>query len=156
MPRTLADEIGKKRPFDSPEQEAHLSVQRTASVLSGPFAELFKRHGLTAPTYNVLRILRGASGEGGRPCHEVGEQLIAQGPDVTRLADRLEKQGFVERCRCDKDRRVVYVRITRKGLDLLAKLDGPTVDLHREQLKHMTKAELSELIRLLGRARGTA
>ncbi len=156
MLRTLADEIGKKKPFESPEQEAHLNVQRTASVLGAPFGALFKPHGLTEATYNILRILRGAAvtGPGRRACHEIAEQLIAQGPDVTRLVDKLEKQGLAERCRCDKDRRVVYVQITRKGLDILARLDAPTMRLHREQLGHMTRAELAELNRLLVAARG--
>jgi len=155
MPRTLADEIGKKKPFDCIEQEAHLNAQRTASVLGAPFAGLFKRHGLTPPAYNVLRILRGAAtaGPGRRACHEIAEQLIAQGPDVTRLVDRLEEQALVERCRCDEDRRVVYVQITRRGLEVLAKLDAPTLKLHKEQLGHMSRAELGELNRLLVRAR---
>ncbi len=150
-PSSLAREIGKKKPFDSAEQEAHLSIQRTAAVLGAPFAELFRSHGLTSPTYNVLRILRGAAttGPGRRSCHEIGEQLIAQGPDVTRLVDRLEAQGLAERCRCEEDRRVVYVQITRKGLDVLARLDEPTMRLHREQLGHMSKGDLAALIRLL-------
>lgn len=155
MARTLADEIGKKKPFESPEQEAHLNVLRTAAWLSAPFAELFRAQGISAPGYNVLRILRGAAatGSGRRACHEIAEQLVAQGPDVTRLVDRLVAQGLAERCRCDEDRRVVYVQITRKGLELLSKLDGPTLRLHRAQLGHLTREELAELSRLLVEAR---
>ena len=156
MVRTLADEIGKKKPFESPEQEAHLNVLRTASVLAGRFGTLFKRHGLTESTYNLLRILRGAAttGQGRRSCREIGEHLVAQVPDVTRLVDGLEKNGLAERCRCEKDRRVVFVQITKKGLDLLSKLDGPTLELHRALLGHMSRAELAELSRLLVMARG--
>ena len=155
MARTLAEEIGKKRPFDCPEQEAHLNVMRTASVLGARFGALFRKHGLTESTYNLLRILRGATvtGPGRRACHELGEQLIARVPDVTRLVDGLERRGLAERCRCEKDRRVVHVQITRKGLDVLGRLDGPTLELHRAQLGHMSKAELAELSRLLVAAR---
>ena len=150
----LAQEIGKKRPFDAPEQEAHLNVLRTASVLAAPFNRLFKQHRLSEALYNALRILRG-SGSTGCACHEVGEMMIAQVPDVTRLVDRLEAMGLAERRRTTEDRRVVMVAITRKGLDLLAKLDAPVMELHRRSLGHMSRAELSELSALLAKARRT-
>ena len=89
---TLGDEIGKSKPFETPEQEAYLNLLRTASVLSEGFARLFAAHGLSETAYNALRILRGA-GEGGRMCQEIGGQLVARVPDVTRLVDRLERRG---------------------------------------------------------------
>lgn len=149
----LAREIGKKRPFEVPEQESHLNLMRTASVLATPFERLFKAHGLSGALYNCLRILRGA-GQDGRACHEVGTMMIAQVPDVTRIIDRLESMGLVERRRTEQDRRVVNVSITRKGLELLASLDEPTVELHRTQLGHLSRAELAEMNRLLVKARG--
>ena len=156
MPQGLREEIGKRRPFDTPEQEAYLNLTRTESLLRADFEALFRPYGLSEATYNALRILRGASlGDvpGKRSCHEIGEQLVARVPDVTRLIDRLEAQGLAERRRCNNDRRVVYVSITRKGLDLLDKLDEPTLELHKSQLGHMNRAELAELNRLLVRAR---
>lgn len=153
----LQHEIGKRKPFDAPEQEALLNIIRTASVLSAAFQKLFRRYKLSESTYNALRILRGAStgdaAPGERTCSQIGEHLVAQVPDVTRLIDRLERLGFAERVRSEKDRRVVNVRITPKGLDLLAKLDEPVLQLHREQLRHMTEAELLEMSRLLVKAR---
>jgi DNA-binding MarR family transcriptional regulator len=86
----------------------------------------------------------------------IGDRLVSRVPDVTRLVDRLEKGGLVERVRTPDDRRVVLVAITTKGLGLLAKLDGPMADLHREQLAHMSEAELKQLVRLLTKARTMA
>ena len=153
----LQHELGKRKPFDAPEQEAFLNMIRTVSVLSAAFQRLFRAHKLSESTYNALRILRGAGSDpeskGVRTCSEIGEHLVAQVPDVTRLIDRLEELGFAERVRCDKDRRVVHVKITRKGLDLLAKLDEPLLELHRTQLRHLTRSELVELSRLLVKAR---
>lgn len=157
MGSTLQYELGKRKPFDAPEQEAFLNVIRTASLLEAGFQRLFRTHKLSQATYNALRILRGAAaepnGKGARTCTEIGEHLVAQVPDVTRLIDRLERLGLAERVRCEKDRRVVYVRITRKGLDVLARLDQPVIELHKAQLGHMSRAELSELSRLLVKAR---
>lgn len=149
---TLARELKKRRDFDLPEQEAFLNIVRTANELSGPFEGLFKEFGLSEATYNVIRILRGA-GEQGRMCSEISEHMVARVPDVTRLVDRLEKQGLAARKRCTEDRRAVYVVITRAGLELAAKLDGPVRELHRAQLSHLSRADLGTLNRLLVKAR---
>ena len=148
----LKDEIKKKRPFDSPGEEAYLNLLRTATVLAADFERLFKGAGLSEPQYNVLRILRGAGGDG-LPCLEVGSRMITRVPDVTRLVDRLEAAGLVERHRTSEDRRVVLVKITKKGLDAIAGLDEPLREVHRRQLGHMTRRDLEELSRLLVKAR---
>jgi DNA-binding MarR family transcriptional regulator len=72
---------------------------------------------------------------------------------MTGLIDRLEKQGLVERRRCEDDRRVVYIEITDKAKKLLEQMDEPLVALHEELMGHMSKAELRELSRLLEKAR---
>ena len=79
--------------------------------------------------------------------------MITQMPDITRLVDRLEMSGFVRRERTEQDRRLVLVHITAVGMDLLAQLDQPVLDLHRGQMQHMTRAELAELSRLLKKLR---
>ncbi len=155
---TLKDELGKRNPFSSPEEEAYLNMLRTVAVLEAGIAPLFRAKGLSEPTYNILRILRGhaAAPEAspvGIPCQVIGDQLVSRLPDVTRLVDRLEEAGLVKRSRTTEDRRVVLVGITKKGMGLLAELDKPVADLNRRLWKHMTKAELTELNRLLVKAR---
>lgn len=148
----LQDEIRKKKPFDLPEEEAYLNLLRTTGVLVADFERLFKEYGISEPKYNVLRILRGAGGDG-LPCLDVAGRMITRVPDITRLVDRLEQQSLVRRHRTERDRRVVLVSITDKGLKVLADLDEPTVRLLREQLRHMTADELAALSRLLAKAR---
>ena len=155
MERTLASlksELKQSRSFESPEQEAYLNLQRTTSLLGAPFLKLMKEHGLSLPLYNILRILRGQRG-GGLACSHISERMVTRDPDVTRLVDKLEKSDLVKRERSTTDRRVVLISITRKGLNLLAKLDKPLLDLHIETLGHLTRAELKELNRLLVKAR---
>lgn len=151
MNARLQEEIAQRRPFDSLEQAAYLSMQRTANLLVQGFTELLRPRGLTATQYNVLRILRGAS----RPltCSEVGGRMIAHDPDVTRLLDRLEKQGLVRRERSSEDRRVVVTEITAEGRRLVDDLDQPVARLHEEQLGHMGDRKLRTLVSLLGEAR---
>jgi DNA-binding MarR family transcriptional regulator len=148
----LQEEIGKKNPFDSLEQETALNLYRTMDHLQQDTSRLFQEHGLSGPQYNVLRILRGRGGQG-RSCCEIAADMITRTPDITRLVDRLEQAGFVERRRDGDDRRIVRVRITAAGLELLSRLDRPILELHKRQLGHLSRAELTELNRLLVKAR---
>ncbi len=152
----LQQELGKRDPFEFAEQEAHLNLLRTQDFLIQEFERLFNEHGISAPQYNLLRILRGHGGAG-LPCLEIAKNMIHRMPDITRLADRLEQAGLIERRRTQEDRHVVLITITQTGLDLLSRLDDPVLAVHKRQLGHLTAAELAELNRLLVKARrGTA
>src|ERR1700738_1335563 len=143
----LQQELKKKRPFESLEQEAALNVLRTNDQLQIRFARLFREHGLTPSQYNILRILRGEGTP--LPILEIASRTITVVPGITGLIDRLEQAGFVNRLRCEKDRRVIYVALTDVGATTLAALDEPLLALRHRLLGHLTQAELKELIRLL-------
>lgn len=149
--RRLQQELKKKRPFESLEQEANLNILRTNDQFGNRFGRLFREYGLTSSQYNVLRILRGE----GRPlpCQEIADRMIQVVPAMTGLVDRLEQQELVRRDRCTEDRRVVYIALTDKGAELLGRLDEPVMELHRALIGHLTRGELKELSRLLEKAR---
>src|SRR5438445_5386687 len=143
----LQHELKKKRPFESPQEEALLSVVRTSDQLQIRCARLLREHGLTPSQYNILRILRGEGKP--LPILEIASRTIAVVPGITGLIDRLEQAGFVNRLRCEKDRRVIYVALTDQGMTTLTILDEPLDDLHHKLLVHVPQAELKELNRLL-------
>jgi len=149
---TLQHEVGKKSPFDLPEQEAYLNLIRTAAVLEGPLETLLKANGLGSSSYNVLRILAGA-GASGRTCGEILDDMVVRAPDVTRLVDRLIVAGLAERARDEKDRRLVLVRITGAGRALADRLRERVREVHRQQLGHLSRDDLNALNRLLVAAR---
>ena len=132
------------------EQSTFLDLLRAANRLSQGVVEVLKPAGLTPTQYNVLRILRGS----GEPltCGEMADRMIARDPDVTRLLDRLEKQGLIRRERSREDRRVVITEITDDGLTVLSALDEPVARLHRAQLGHLGEEKLGTLARLLEEA----
>ncbi len=152
MSRSLQHQLKKKHPFELPEEEVSLNIQRTFGVLMGPELKLFKKHKLSPPLYNILRILRGV-GSDGLPCSQIGDRMVTRVPDMTRLIDRLEQAGWAKRDRSTEDRRVVTITLTATGRKLLDKLDEPILDLHRDTLGHLTKKEMVELNRLLVKAR---
>jgi len=88
----LQHELKKKRPFESPEEEALLSVVRTSDQLQIRSARLLREHGLTPSQYNILRILRGEGKP--LPILEIASRTIAVVPGITGLIDRLEQAGL--------------------------------------------------------------
>jgi len=148
MSRGLQAELKQKAPFTSREQEAYLSLLRTADALQTRVEAKLREFGLTGTQYNALRILRGAGPEG-LPCSEIGERMITRDPDITRLLNRLETRGLVIRARAKTDRRVIHGKITTAGLKLLREMDEPVARHNREMLKHVGQGKLTQMIELL-------
>jgi DNA-binding MarR family transcriptional regulator len=147
----LQQELKKKHPFKSASQEAALNIVRTNDQLQIRFARLLRDYGLTPSQYNILRILRGEGKP--LPILEIASRTITVVPGITGLIDRLEQAGFVQRERCEKDRRVIYVAITDKGTKTLGEMDEPLLALHQKLMGHVSQAELKELSRLLEKVR---
>lgn len=150
-----ADEIKQKKPFRTAEAEAFVSLVRTADALVRQVDQLLKPHGLTMTQYNALRILRGSGGEGAT-CSHIAERLITNDPDVTRLLDRLEKSGWVERTRSAADRRIVLSTLTGAGAEILSRLDREVDDLHARQFAPVGRKRLGALVDQLDAIRGGA
>ena len=153
MAGRLKKELKQKRPFSSIHEEVVLSMLRTADVIAAPLSEVLRDERLSLSQYNVLRILRGSEGEG-RPCGEIAERMVRRDPDLTRLLDRLETRGLVERARGTEDRRVVRATITSEGLRLLDALEEPLNAATKTALAHMPAARLHALAELLEEVRG--
>jgi len=152
VPSSLQQELQMSRPFASAAQEAHLGILRTAALLDHAVDEAFRAERITATQFNVLRILRGAGAEG--LCRsDLAARMIRRVPDVTRLLDRLEEAGLVDRQRGGADRRYVTTRITPEGLAMLEALEGRMNALHDSLLGHLGPEGLQQLIALLDRAR---
>lgn len=152
MAREATSRAGRGRTFDSPQQEVFLNLWRTYDRLRALEDALFGRYQLSPQQYNALRLLRGAHPEK-LPTLALAHRLVSRAPDITRLLDKLEARGLIERDRPADNRRVVRVGVTAAGLDLLRDLDGPVRDCHARQLGHLSAAELKTLVALLRAAR---
>ena len=115
----IDDEI--KAVFKSPQQKAVVNVRFTSNFLSNYQNSFMARFDISMPQFNILRILRGA--KEALSVHTVKDRMIEKSPNTTRLMDKLIDKGLIDRIRCEEDRRVVYVSITEKGLELLAQID---------------------------------
>lgn len=147
----LQDETGKRNPFDLHEQEAILNIVKTADQIQNRIGKLFRDFGLTSSQYNLLSIVRGEGKP--MPCLEIANRMIQAVPAMTGLIDRLESQDLVKRTRCKVDRRIIYIDLTPKALNLLKSIDKPLEHAYLELLGHMTRDELASLSQLLEKAR---
>jgi len=137
----------KQEKFESPLQEAMLNLLVAASHVRERVDRVCEQYGITNAQYNVLRILRGAHPDGYPRC-EIACRMIERAPDVTRLIDRLEQQGLVERDRSDEDRRLSITRITQKGLDLLERMNPSLEEVHRHLGDRMSLTDRREMSRI--------
>lgn len=110
-----------KSSFSSPQQKAIVNVRYTSNFLGHIQNDQMSRYDLSMPQFNILRILRGAKGD--INVNTVKDRMVEKSPNTTRLMDKLIDKGLIERSRCNEDRRVVYVKITKQGLALLKEID---------------------------------
>jgi DNA-binding MarR family transcriptional regulator len=136
----------RQEQFESVEQEAMVGLLVASGHLGQALEQVCAEHGITHDQYNVLRILRGASPEG-HPRYEIADRLINRAPDVTRLLNRLEREGLVERYRSDVDRRLSFSRITGEGLGLLAEMEPSIRAVHHKMADALGSKELRDLAR---------
>jgi DNA-binding MarR family transcriptional regulator len=148
----LQEELGESQPFQVPEQETYLNLVRTHALLSDEVGELFKQHHLSQPLYNVLKVVARV-GDVGIPSQSIAQYMVARDPDITRLVDRLQKDRLIERERDEQDRRVVRVKVTQLGQEVIKKLDPLIGKLHQRQLGHLSQERLELLNQLLVEAR---
>ncbi len=147
----LRDELKKRGPFDSIEQEATLAIMRTSDLLENRLARLLRKHGLTLTQYNVLRILRGEGKP--MPCLEVADRMIQVAPAITRVVDQLLKLKLIAKTQSEEDRRVFMIKLRPAAIRLLSRLDKPVLDLHASLLKGASRSDLSALNRILAAIR---
>lgn len=143
----LRDELKKRGPFSSVEQEATLAIMRTSDLLENRLARLLREYGLTSSQYNVLRILRGEGKP--MPCLEVAARMVQVAPAITRVVDQLLALNFITKMQSAEDRRVFTVQLKPAGAQLLAKLDQPVLNLHASLLSGVSQRELKNLIQTL-------
>ena len=131
-----------------PREEVDLNLRVAVSLLDTGFNKLMESFNITGAQYNVLRILKGVYPEGHARC-EIATRMVERASDITRIIDRLEKQDLVQRDRTSEDRRMSITKITKKGIELLEKINPFLTKEHLESTKELTEEECLQLSALL-------
>lgn len=134
--------------FPSQEVKALINIKYTAGWIESRSNHILKPFQISIQQYNILRILKGAKGQ--IAVQAVKDRMIEKSPNTTRLMDKLCMKNYIERVRCENDRRVVYVKIAKLGLKLL---DEINMDDTVKPMKNLSEDELILLNSLLDKIR---
>jgi DNA-binding MarR family transcriptional regulator len=138
----IAKDINSK--FDNEHVKALINIKYTSSYLDNIANKILKPHNISEQQYNILRILRGAGKE--ITVNTVKERMIQKSPNSTRLMDKLCDKNLINRVRCESDRRVVYVEISKEGLELLDKINLKELDKYTSGLTVNEARTLNKLL----------
>jgi len=100
-----------------------MAIVRAAENFKRTQSIIFKRYELSFPQYNILRVLE-ASKNGQNKISVVGKIMLTPGANMTGLAKRMEKNGFLERKSDPGDERVTMLAITQKGRTMLSEIEN--------------------------------
>ncbi|MCF8043825.1 MAG: MarR family transcriptional regulator [Desulfarculaceae bacterium] len=115
----------------SVDEKVLMSMVRVSELFKKTSSEIFKNYGLTFTQYNVLRVLN-SSENGTNTITKVSNILLVTGANMTGVAKRMERDGFLLRKRYTQDERVTLLEITPKGKKTLENI-LPEKEKHIDQ-----------------------
>lgn len=136
-------------PRDRLNRTSYIYLNVASGLLASDIDQLCQTENLTEAHFRILWVLCRESGDEGRPMGEIADGLINKAADLTRLVDKLEKLGLVERFRPDEDRRRVHACVTKKGKRVFSKLIKEIQNVHVEQWSGLSMTEQRQLVSLL-------
>ncbi len=136
--------------FRSEYQKAAVNIIFSSNWITEKIKQLLEAEDITPQQYNILRILRGSK----KPLStlQIRERMLDKMSDTSRIVERLQKKGLVEKKTCPADKRLVDIVISRKGLSLLDKLDEKNQQMD-QILQGLTREEAIQLNNLLDKLR---
>jgi MarR family multiple gene transcriptional regulator MgrA len=145
----------QQKTFANEQHKLRANILHTASWLNCKIKDFLNPYDITAKQFNILRILRGQHPQA-IGIMQIRDRMIDKMSDTSRLIERLQKKGLVEKKPSAQDKRQSDVRITPQGLSLLAEIDGKLYGLDEATCSALTDAEAAQLNGLLDKLRNSA
>ena len=102
-------------------QKMGINIIYTANWLNEKMGQILSTEDITQQQYNILRILRGSDAP--LSTLKIRERMLDKMSDTSRIVDRLIAKELVLKNTCEKDKRLVDITLSPKGLDLVDQLD---------------------------------
>ncbi len=112
-------ELGIRDGKDRINEEVVYNVARAFTIIESHITEILSPYNLSIAKFNIMLMVKHVGQEKGLSQHEISKYLLVTTSNITRMLDKIEKDGYIERCAKKGDRRVNLIRITKKGSDLL-------------------------------------
>ena len=117
----------KQQLFRNEYQKATVNLIFTSNWLTERIKVFLDNEDITSQQFNILRILRGSK----KPMSTlvIRERMLDKMSDTSRIVERLQKKGLVDKKISEIDKRKVDVEISKRGITLLEKLDRKNNEL---------------------------
>ncbi len=134
-------------------QKAVIEIIKTGHWITDSITRELKEYGIYEPQFNVLLILKAANGQP-ISVNSILENMVQRSSNVTRIVDKLESKGLVDRQLCGNDRRKMDIVITNEGKRLLTKMEKKVTELHKPMFNNLNTKELKTLAHLINKLKG--
>jgi len=140
----------KQATFRNNQNKAMVNIMFTHAWMVDHIKSFVKSENITPQQYNILRILRGA----GEPLStlQLRERMLDKMSDTSRIVERMVSKNLVQKAISEKDKRMVDVIITPRGVEVLENLDRRNEELDAV-VNHLSDDELETLNNLLDKLR---
>jgi DNA-binding MarR family transcriptional regulator len=128
----------------STDEKVLMAIVRAAEIFKRTVSGIFRDYDLSFPQYNILRVLD-ASKDNRSRITDVSRIMLVPGANMTGIAKRLEKNGFIVRKSDPTDERVTILEITGKGRKALAMIQQRRDGCLGAMLKGFSQQEKGEL-----------
>jgi DNA-binding MarR family transcriptional regulator len=129
----------------STDEKVLMGIVRTAEIFKRHHSAVFRNYGLSFPQYNVLRVLE-ASKNGQNKMSDISRIMLVPGANITGIAKRLEKDGFIIKKSNPADERVTILEITPKGKRTLKNIEREKDEWLGLMLKNLSQNQKFELL----------
>jgi DNA-binding MarR family transcriptional regulator len=129
----------------SANEKVLMAIVRAAENFKRTHSAVFRKYGLSFPQYNVLRVLD-ASRNGRNKISEISRIMLVPGANMTGIAKRLERDGFLLRESDPSDERVTILQITAKGEKTLKRIKDEKDRILEKVLSGLSDKDKVELL----------
>jgi DNA-binding MarR family transcriptional regulator len=132
-------------------QSVGFLLTKARNLITSEMDTALKDLDITGPQMGIILAMQ--RGLASTP-FELSKMLSVDTGLMTRMLDKLETKGLLERSRSVDDRRVVNLVLTKKGEEIAGEIPKIAPEVLNARLKKFTKAEFEELCRLLNKFNG--
>ncbi len=128
------------------------NILHTGNWMNEKFSDHLKEYALSIQQYQVLSSLRELKGE---PANllTLQAEMVSKNSNTTRLVEKLRLKGLISRIQSEENRRMVEIRITENGLNLLAEIDAVHAEFKNDVVAGLSEEEILTLNQLLEKIR---
>jgi MarR family transcriptional regulator, 2-MHQ and catechol-resistance regulon repressor len=131
-------------------EKVMVAVVKASELYKKDSDAIFKNYGLTFSQYNVMRVLNNSK-DGQNSVTNASKIMLVSSPNMTGIAKRLEKNGFIIRKNDSKDERITLLEITPKGKRVLENIRAAHDENMVNYLSSFTEEEKKRLLQDLKR-----